>query len=175
MKQYVLVEEGQVKSVPRRLPRSWRNISGLHLLDDAKLAELGWLPVLLVDLGGDVHEDTTYEVGADSVTATKIYRAFSPQEIADQEAAQAARIKQAARDLISTHIPIEDQVTMIRRGVSLERKDRRGQANAAEQAEILQLETVSQWADDVHSEAKRLIDGKLTLADAAWPTVPGGL
>ena len=40
---YALVEDGAVTKVGG-LPKSWRNVSGLHLASDAELKEKGWLP-----------------------------------------------------------------------------------------------------------------------------------
>ena len=44
MTKYFHVTEGIIDEGPRVLPMAWRNISGLHLLDDAALKPLGWLP-----------------------------------------------------------------------------------------------------------------------------------
>jgi hypothetical protein len=45
---YILVENGQVKGYPRRLPQSWANIGNFHLLDDTTLRSYGWYPVRFV-------------------------------------------------------------------------------------------------------------------------------
>jgi len=41
---YCLVEDNKVTDGPKTLPKSWRNVSGLHLASDEELKEKGWLP-----------------------------------------------------------------------------------------------------------------------------------
>lgn len=48
-KLWVYIQDGKITEGPRALPRSWRNISGLHLLGEttegrANLAAYGWYP-----------------------------------------------------------------------------------------------------------------------------------
>jgi hypothetical protein len=42
---YSFVDKG-IPGAPQQLPNSWRNISNLSVLDDNKLLELGWYPVV---------------------------------------------------------------------------------------------------------------------------------
>ena len=44
MTQYCLIEQVVITDGPRALPKVWRNVSGLNLLDDASLKIRGWLP-----------------------------------------------------------------------------------------------------------------------------------
>lgn len=43
--QYCLVENGQITQGPGRLPKAWRNVSGLDKASQAELKDYGWLPV----------------------------------------------------------------------------------------------------------------------------------
>lgn len=79
---YVYTEGLTVVQSPRHLPRNWRNVSGLNKLDDASLAELGWLPATVVDNGGDVFDGYSYSFQGNTVVATKVYRSHTPEELA---------------------------------------------------------------------------------------------
>jgi hypothetical protein len=46
MSKYCFVEDGVITDGPKNLPQSWENISGLNLLNDPELRELGWLPYI---------------------------------------------------------------------------------------------------------------------------------
>ena len=71
---YCLVESGQLMQGPMRLPKSWRNVSGLNLGTPAELKEKGWLPAVLIQPTFDkaTHKRATRSVsiGADDVTFT---------------------------------------------------------------------------------------------------------
>lgn len=84
---YVYTEGLTVVQAPGPLPRNWRNVSGLNKLDDASLAELGWLPATVVDNGGEVFEGYSYSFQGNTVVATKVYRARTPGELAEDLAA----------------------------------------------------------------------------------------
>jgi hypothetical protein len=45
---YCLVESGQLMQGPMRLPKNWKNVSGLNLASTSELKEKGWLPAVLV-------------------------------------------------------------------------------------------------------------------------------
>jgi hypothetical protein len=45
MTDYVHHTSNVIDVAPGNLPRVWQNTSGLHLLSDAELKPLGWLPV----------------------------------------------------------------------------------------------------------------------------------
>jgi hypothetical protein len=72
MGNYCLVEESVITYGPGSLPRSWRNISGLSLLDgdDAALKDLGWLP--FVDVKPSYDKDTQYITGSRVISATAV-------------------------------------------------------------------------------------------------------
>ena len=82
---YCYVEQGQIIEGPGRLPKSWRNISGLDKLDSEGLIDLGWLP--FVDVKPEYNKDTQYITGsrvitADAVTMNNTVNDYSAEEIA---------------------------------------------------------------------------------------------
>ena len=85
---YCLVEDGEITDGPRSLPKSWRNVSGLHLATDAELKEKGWLPYsdTLVTTGNyEVKLATTFVVSADGVAGTENKRDMTDAEKATQD------------------------------------------------------------------------------------------
>ena len=80
---YCFVEDGKITDGPRSLPKSWRNVSGLHLATDAELKEKGWLPYseTLVTTGDyEVKLPTTFVVSADGVAGTENKRDMTDEE-----------------------------------------------------------------------------------------------
>jgi len=71
---YCLVEGSQLVQGPQSLPKSWRNVSGLHLSSTAELKEKGWLPAVIVEPNYDAttHKASamSVSVGTDDVTIT---------------------------------------------------------------------------------------------------------
>ena len=71
---YCLVDSGQLIQGPMRLPKSWRNVSGLHLASTAELKEYGWLPAVIVEpeFNGATHKRgaRSVSIGTDDVTFT---------------------------------------------------------------------------------------------------------
>ena len=102
---YFRIEGGSIVEGPKPLPRSWRNVSGLHLLSDERLAEHGWLPEEKVgfepfDPNTEVREGPTLEVQADKVVATYTIRAMTQQELDDkQQADDLAVLRSATKDI----------------------------------------------------------------------------
>jgi hypothetical protein len=94
---YCLVEDGKITDGPRSLPKSWRNVSGLHLATDAELKEKGWLPYseTLVTTGDyEVKLPTTFVVSADGVAGTE-----NKRDMTDEE--KASRVISDAKDEIT--------------------------------------------------------------------------
>ena len=94
---YCLVEDGKITDGPKTLPKSWRNVSGLHLATDAELKEKGWLPYseTLVTTGEyEVKVETTFVVSADGVAGTE-----NKRDMTDEE--KASRVISVAKDVIT--------------------------------------------------------------------------
>lgn len=97
---YAYVENGVVVDGPRSLPKSWKNISGLNLLGNTELAQLGWLPWRLVEVtspGADwAMDNPTIVIGEAEITETQTYRQKSQAEI-ELENLAAVESNKAAR------------------------------------------------------------------------------
>lgn len=63
--EYCLVKDGVIKEGPVPLPKSWGNVTGLHVASPAKLTELGWLKVIMVP---PVFDKATHKLGARSTS-----------------------------------------------------------------------------------------------------------
>ena len=89
MSKFCHVENGAIDFGPRRLPKAWRNISGLDHMDAAGLKEIGWLPVRYVDPAFDpltqVRTGPDYVVAADEVVGTYSVRDKTSQELDDEK------------------------------------------------------------------------------------------
>ena len=46
MKKYCLIKAGKIIEEPRLLPKTWKNISGLNLLSDVQLKNIGWIEAI---------------------------------------------------------------------------------------------------------------------------------
>jgi hypothetical protein len=83
MGNYCLVENEKITDGPRSLPKSWRNVSGLHLASDAELKEKGWLPyseTLVTVATDEVKLTTTFVISADGVAGTENKRNMTDAE-----------------------------------------------------------------------------------------------
>ena len=110
---YCLIEEGSITDGPRDLPKAWRNISGLNLLSDARLKELGWLPYINTEPSFDA--DTQYltsekVIGEDAVTETYTVNDYTEAEmttrIADAKVARNVAIRAEAQTVITADYPL---------------------------------------------------------------------
>jgi hypothetical protein len=91
---YCLIENNSIVDGPRGLPRSWRNVSGLDLLDEASLRQLGWLPVRLEE--GNVDEKflgSTFTIFENEVVETKQWRKYTDEERAEIESQTAKAVR----------------------------------------------------------------------------------
>jgi len=72
--EYCYIESGQLKLGPQRLPKNWKNVSGLNLSSQSDLKTLGWLPAVLTQPIFDkaTHKRTarSVDIGTDDVTFT---------------------------------------------------------------------------------------------------------
>ncbi len=91
---YCLVENNVIADGPRALPRAWRNISGLDMLDNDSLRKLGWLPVRISE--GDVQEKfegSIFAIMPHEVIETKLWRSYTAEERAEIDRQKAAQIR----------------------------------------------------------------------------------
>ena len=91
---YCLIENNSIVDGPRGLPRSWRNVSGLDLLDEASLRQLGWLPVRLEEgLADEKFVGSTFTVFENEVVETKQWRKYTDEERAEIESQTAKAVR----------------------------------------------------------------------------------
>ena len=100
MSNYALVEDGAVTKVGG-LPKSWRNVSGLHLASDAELKEKGWLPFTetVVEISKyEVKNGTNYVISADGVVGEEQKRDMTDDEKTAKDADDAVAYKQLRKN-----------------------------------------------------------------------------
>ena len=110
---YCLVEQGVITDGPKKLPKVWRNVSGLNLLDDESLKVRGWLPY--IDSPPAYDEDLQYltfvnTINAGNVTATYTVNDYTAGEmvtrIADAKVARKVAIRREAQTIILADYPL---------------------------------------------------------------------
>jgi hypothetical protein len=95
---YGYVENGQVVEGPIRLPRSWRNISGLDKMSTPSLQALGWLPWKIVEGPGEVVVSRLVAIGPTEITETVTRRPYTSDELAYFERQRQEQIERQRRD-----------------------------------------------------------------------------
>jgi len=91
---YCLVENNVIADGPRALPRAWRNISGLDMLDNDSLRELGWLPVRISECDvQEKFEGSIFAIMPHEVIETKLWRSYTAEERAEIDRQKAAQIR----------------------------------------------------------------------------------
>ena len=99
---YCLVENNIIVDGPRGLPKSWRNISGLDLLDKQSLRLLGWLPLRLEEgIVDDVYAGSVFAILADEVVETKLWHKYTDEQRAEIERQKAEGIRQERNTLLT--------------------------------------------------------------------------
>ena len=96
MGNYALVEDGAVTQVGS-LPKSWRNVSGLHLATDAELKEKGWLPFTqtVIEISKyEVKDETKFVISSDGVVGEEQKRDMTDDEKTSKDADDAVAYKQ---------------------------------------------------------------------------------
>ena len=148
-------------SRPRHLPKSWRNVSGLHLLSDSELADLGWYP--WENTPQPEHDEIhDYLAGSVEIQNGKAVQVWTPTRreaipSVDQITSDAANaIKQAAGDTITSAYPIYKQINMTARAAQLLGIRNERPLTEDEIAEQHFLEAVLAWVTMQRSESNRL-------------------
>ena len=95
MTRYCLVENGEITQGPMRLPRSWRNISGLSLLAPARLKELGWLTY--GDTPPAYDADTQYLTKQKAITPSTVEEAYTIHDYTAEQLASNLATAQAKK------------------------------------------------------------------------------
>ena len=95
MGNYALVEDNKV-TYCGGVPKSWRNVSGLHLASDAELKEKGWLPFVEQPATlstYEVSDGTEFKVEADRVIGVEKKRAMTDNEKSEYDQQVATQYK----------------------------------------------------------------------------------
>jgi hypothetical protein len=148
---------------PRALPRAWRNVSGLDLLDAPALAALGWLP--WIDAPRPAH-DPIHErlVAGVEITEAAARRVWSVerrpeaeiQAVAAVAAEAVGRIKAGAGQAIEGRFPLWRQSNLMARAIELLDIRRDRVLTEAEAAERDAIEAARDWIKRQRAESDRL-------------------
>lgn len=146
---------------PRALPRAWRNVSGLHLLDAPALAALGWLP--WVDAPAPevdpIHERAVPGVEIGAAEARRVWSVERREDIPGVEAMadrQIGRIKLECGRAIEGEYPLWKQANLMARAIELLDIRRDRPLTAAESAERDAIEAARDWIKRQRAESDRL-------------------
>ena len=160
MTYYIHIDE---PNRPRALPRAWRNVSGLHLLDAPALAALGWLP--WVDDPRPAHDPlherliASVEIGAAEARRVWAVERRPEAEIPAVEAVAAeavGRIKAGAGAAIEGRFPLWRQSNLMARAIELLDIRRDRPLTEAESAERDAIEAARDWIKRQRVESDRL-------------------
>jgi hypothetical protein len=91
---YCYVENNTIVEGPRGLPRSWRNISGLDMMDADGLLAIGWFPVRLDE--GIVDEKfvgSMFIIHTNEVVEMKLWSKYTADEKAEMDRQVASAIR----------------------------------------------------------------------------------
>lgn len=100
---YCFVENNAIVDGPRGLPRSWRNISGLNLLDNDDLRVLGWLPVRIDDGAvDDKYVGSTFIIHPYEVVEVKMWVPYTAEEKIEIENQKAQQVREERNQLLSS-------------------------------------------------------------------------
>ena len=122
MTQYCLIENSEITDGPRTLPKSWRNISGLDLLDDALLKLRGWVPY--ANTKPAYNADTQHLTSEKVISATTVVETYTVNDYTEAEmttriaAAKLARktaIRLEAQNIIFAEYPLWYQANVANR------------------------------------------------------------
>lgn len=148
---------------PRPLPNAWRNVSGLNLLDQAALANLGWLP--WIDAPAPAH-DAMHERAVPSVQieAGQARRVWTITRRPDEQIptvdaiaeAAVARIKADCQRAIEARYPLWRQSNAMARAIELLDILRQRSLTDQEQAERAQIEAIRAWINAQRAKSDRL-------------------
>jgi hypothetical protein len=156
---------------PRQLPKSWHNVSGLNLLSDAELRDLGWYPWENTpqpehDL---IHQ---YLEGSVEIQGDKAVQVWTPTRRAviptvEQVATDQVRIiKSAAGEAILARLPYHRQLNFQQRAIELLDTRRQRELTAQELADYEHIVAERNWLESMRAESNRLEGGVAAIVAA---------
>ena len=112
MTKYYFVQSNQIVEGPRKLPKSWRHVSGLDLATAEELAALGWLPEELtgydpIDSDTQVRTGPTVDIQATKVVVTW---GIADKTLADIRALRSAQANTEADRRLSAQFTDLDRI-----------------------------------------------------------------
>ena len=110
---YCLVENEKITDGPRSLPKSWRNVSGLHLASDAELKEKGWLPFVeqpVTKSKYELKDGTEFKIETDRVVGIEKKRIMNDNEKSEHDQQIATQYQRDRHGLYGTW---EEQLDMM--------------------------------------------------------------
>jgi len=146
---------------PQRLPKSWRNVSGLNLLSDAELLELGWYPWE----GADQPEHDTIHEYLESTTELQDGKAVQVWAVKRREIIPSVErvaedtvraLKAAAGETILARLPYHRQLNYQQRAIELLDIRRQRELTEQEMADYDHIMAERDWLDAVRAESNRL-------------------
>lgn len=146
---------------PKRLPKSWRNVSGLNLLSDAELRDLGWYswqdtPHPEHDL---IHEYLEASVEIQGDLAVQVWTPTRRETIPTVERLaedQVSSIKSAAGELILARLPYYRQLNFHQTAIELLDIRRQRELTDEESAGYHHIMVERDWLESMRAESNRL-------------------
>jgi hypothetical protein len=102
MANFVHIENGSITEYHDKIPKNWKNISGLDLMTPEQQLSLGWYPV--TNLSDAHNSDThyiagyTYDIFADHVVQTTQIVAYTTEELAQRVEQRTENVMAALRE-----------------------------------------------------------------------------
>ena len=154
---------------PRHLPKAWRNVSGLHLLSDAELRQLGWYP--WQDTPHPEHDVIhDYLEGSVEIQGDKAVQVWTPtrrpviptveQLVSDRVRA----IKAAAGEAILERLPYHRQLNYHQRAIELLDIRRQRELTEQEAADYAHILSERDWLEAMRAQSNRLEAEIATIA-----------
>lgn len=101
---YAFVENNVIVKGPTSVPKSWKNITGFHLMSDAELKLHGWLPWNFIEISVDsdeVYGQSIIEITADAVVETQTKRKKTADELAEESRQKAENVREKRNGLLA--------------------------------------------------------------------------
>jgi len=161
MANYALVENNQIVERHDSLPKSWRNVSGLHLLDDqSSLNDLGWYIVTKVSPDFDSTlqyiTDYQYDFSDNAVYETPVFT-----------------------DIVQSTLPTEEELFQTAlTALRIERDKLIAESDWTQLADVQSIHDdiwKTAWAtyrQQLRDLPNQCITGEINIYEIEWPTKP---
>lgn len=119
---YILVENNEIKSHPRQLPKSWKNISNFDAMDNDTIFSNGWYPYKFVEatpFTNSIVSGSYFEIKENEVIEYQTLREKSQEEIDEEIESKWNNIRLTRNSLLLNC----DWTQLIDSPLSLEKKE----------------------------------------------------